>query len=319
MKTIIKKSLVSSLSLVLLSGIFFSVGFNDRSIFRGDATNTFATDLFISEYIEGSSNNKAIEIFNGTGASINLKDYSLVHYNNGASESSGTRYTYTYPDLILPHGASYTVYKSLATASFKPSLFSASSTSSVFGFNGDDAISLNKTISSVSTIIDVFGIIGMDPGNGWVESGTGITYGFKDSSVTGSTENRTLTRLKTVLSPVVYSLTYSTVVYEKSFNPAEWGVYAVDTNKFLGWHSFGSFESIGFSQNFLLATTGKTTVCNAEGLSWTILSADYNLIKSEEKTIVSTNPSNNITISDALSRYNYLRTIDPTLPNFIFS
>ena len=29
------------------------------------------TDIFISEYIEGSSNNKAIEFYNGTGAPIN--------------------------------------------------------------------------------------------------------------------------------------------------------------------------------------------------------------------------------------------------------
>ena len=28
------------------------------------------TELFISEYVEGTSNNKAIEIFNGTGASV---------------------------------------------------------------------------------------------------------------------------------------------------------------------------------------------------------------------------------------------------------
>ncbi len=30
------------------------------------------TDVFISEYVEGSSNNKALEIFNGTGAPVNL-------------------------------------------------------------------------------------------------------------------------------------------------------------------------------------------------------------------------------------------------------
>lgn len=35
----------------------------------------YATDLFFSEYIEGGSNNKAIEIFNGTGVSIDLSDY----------------------------------------------------------------------------------------------------------------------------------------------------------------------------------------------------------------------------------------------------
>ncbi|HEX8779742.1 MAG TPA: hypothetical protein VF728_01050, partial [Nocardioides sp.] len=30
------------------------------------------TELFFSEYIEGSSNNKALEIYNGTGAAVNL-------------------------------------------------------------------------------------------------------------------------------------------------------------------------------------------------------------------------------------------------------
>ncbi len=35
------------------------------------------TDIFISEYIEGSSNNKAIEFYNGTGAPINLVEWEL--------------------------------------------------------------------------------------------------------------------------------------------------------------------------------------------------------------------------------------------------
>ena len=30
------------------------------------------TELFISEYVEGSSNNKAIEIYNPTGVAVNL-------------------------------------------------------------------------------------------------------------------------------------------------------------------------------------------------------------------------------------------------------
>lgn len=41
-------------------------------------------ELFISEYIEGSGNNKAIEIFNGTGSSITLTGvYQLKIYFNG--------------------------------------------------------------------------------------------------------------------------------------------------------------------------------------------------------------------------------------------
>ena len=38
-------------------------------------SNGQATDLIISEYVEGSSNNKYIELYNGTAAAINLADY----------------------------------------------------------------------------------------------------------------------------------------------------------------------------------------------------------------------------------------------------
>lgn len=41
-------------------------------------------DLFFSEYIEGSSNNKALEIFNGTGAAIDLSAYSIQMFFNGS-------------------------------------------------------------------------------------------------------------------------------------------------------------------------------------------------------------------------------------------
>ena len=42
--------------------------------------------LFFSEYIEGSSNNKALEIFNSTGAAIDLaaSGYVVQYYFNGA-------------------------------------------------------------------------------------------------------------------------------------------------------------------------------------------------------------------------------------------
>ena len=41
------------------------------------------TDLFLSEYAEGSSNNKYIEIYNGTGADVDLSGYSLSSCSNG--------------------------------------------------------------------------------------------------------------------------------------------------------------------------------------------------------------------------------------------
>src|SRR5690606_6193947 len=46
------------------------------------------TELFISEYVEGSSNNKYIEIYNPTNGSINLSGYQLATYFNGNSTPS---------------------------------------------------------------------------------------------------------------------------------------------------------------------------------------------------------------------------------------
>lgn len=43
-------------------------------------------DIFISEYVEGWSNNKAIELYNPTDAAIDLSDYRLERYSNGATD-----------------------------------------------------------------------------------------------------------------------------------------------------------------------------------------------------------------------------------------
>ncbi len=49
------------------------------------------TDLFFSEYIEGSSNNKALEIYNGTGAPVVLDadSYNVQMFFNGATTAGG--------------------------------------------------------------------------------------------------------------------------------------------------------------------------------------------------------------------------------------
>ncbi len=55
------------------------------------------TDLFISEYIEGSNFNKAIEIYNGTGSNVDLSNYTLELYSNGASTAQPIRYPQSAP------------------------------------------------------------------------------------------------------------------------------------------------------------------------------------------------------------------------------
>src|ERR687890_194375 len=51
-----------------------------------------AADLFFSEYIEGTSNNKALEIYNGTGAGVDLgaAGYSIQMFFNGSASAGLT-------------------------------------------------------------------------------------------------------------------------------------------------------------------------------------------------------------------------------------
>ena len=50
--------------------------------------------LFFSEYIEGSSNNKALEIYNPTDQAVDLADYQIAQSSNG----SDWKYYHAFPD-----------------------------------------------------------------------------------------------------------------------------------------------------------------------------------------------------------------------------
>jgi len=98
-----------------------------------------ATELFISEYVEGSSYNKAIEIYNGTGAAVNLGagGYAIDIYFNG-STSPGTTIQLS---GTLADGDVYVV----ADDGADPGILAvADQTSTSNFFNGDDAVVLRK-------------------------------------------------------------------------------------------------------------------------------------------------------------------------------
>ncbi|SER90406.1 2',3'-cyclic-nucleotide 2'-phosphodiesterase/5'-or 3'-nucleotidase, 5'-nucleotidase family [Gracilibacillus ureilyticus] len=108
-------------------------------------------ELFISEYIEGSSYNKAIEIYNGTGTDIDLSNYSIALYSNGAEQVSQSA-------TLSGNLASGEVFVISHNQADEPILAVADETNStVINFNGDDAFALIKG----DTIIDVIGEIGL--------------------------------------------------------------------------------------------------------------------------------------------------------------
>jgi hypothetical protein len=122
-----------------------------------------ATELFFSEYIEGSSNNKALEIFNGTGAPINLATggYNVqMHFNGNSTAGLTINLTGS-----VANGDVHVLAQSSAVAEI---LAEADQTNGSGWFNGDDAVVLRKG----TAVIDSIGQVGSDPGSQW---GSGLT------------------------------------------------------------------------------------------------------------------------------------------------
>ena len=148
------------------------------------------SELFISEYVEGWSNNKALEIYNPTANSIDLSQYFVARYNNGStSNTSGatTSIAIQLTGTIAPYsthvgvidkrdpmgtGQEAPVWDSLqarADAFYCP----VYADSYAFYWNGNDAVVLAKGSASDianSVVVDIFGKIGQDPGTAWTSA-----------------------------------------------------------------------------------------------------------------------------------------------------
>lgn len=121
-----------------------------------DPSGGIADDLFISEYIEGSSYNKALELVNITGSSIDLSQYSLKKQVNG-SGSWGSEYTLSgslgnNEVFVIAHSAASTAILDVADVA---------TSSNIVTFNGNDPIGLFKS----GVLIDIVGEFNGGSGN----------------------------------------------------------------------------------------------------------------------------------------------------------
>jgi predicted extracellular nuclease len=158
-------------------------------------------DLFFSEYIEGWSQNKAIEVYNPTNATVDLSDYRIERYSNGATNSSAGGITTLSGMLASGDAFVLTNGESDTTSTFgfcDPILLAMADFAEPNGsyptpmhMNGNDAMVLTKN----GVIIDVIGKVGEDPASGaWTaDAASGFTLG------TWWTANHTLIRKSTVL------------------------------------------------------------------------------------------------------------------------
>ena len=160
----------------------------DTAVCLGDsikigAYETSAGGVFFSEYIEGSSNNKALEIYNGTGQSINLDDYSIMTNYNGNPWSG----QYHFPTgSTLAAGDVFVLANQNADTSIlqvADDTLAYNAGGYVVGFNGDDVRALFYHSSATdSVMIDIIGANDLsDPGSGWDVAG--VSSATKDHSL----------------------------------------------------------------------------------------------------------------------------------------
>ena len=118
-------------------------------------TETPAADLFISEYVEGSSYNKAIEIYNGTGTDVDLSNYSIKKQRDGAGEY-GDELTLS---GTLSNNSVFVIAYVAGSNSASPEILAVTnlqSNSNAINYNGNDAVALFKN----GIQIDEVGVFG---------------------------------------------------------------------------------------------------------------------------------------------------------------
>ncbi len=143
------------------------VNLRNASDVVADSSVETGASLLISEYVEGSSNNKYLELYNAGDNAIQLADYTLKLYKNGSADASSTIKLSTLTNIPPSMAAGAVLVLKYTSANLTLPTGVVAYNSAVCGFNGDDAIILEKNGQPV----DVFGEPGNDPGTSWTIAG----------------------------------------------------------------------------------------------------------------------------------------------------
>lgn len=166
-----------------------SEGSDDSSDTGDGGSDNQTVNLFFSEYAEGSSNNKYVEIYNPSSTTVNLNNYQIKGTNNGTAwGDNGER------ELALGGTLAANSVYIICTDAADPAIIAKADLAlpyeSPVHYNGNDAIAIFGIDGSgnFTVIMDVIGVQSSDPG----------PAGWNVAGVTGATKDHTLVRKSSI-------------------------------------------------------------------------------------------------------------------------
>ena len=268
---------------------------SDDIIATTNNIDTNSTEIFFSEYLEGSSNNKALELVNLTDKDIDLSAYSIKRQSNGGLNGADWEFNFPLTGKIIKsqdvfvivneaageHSASKS-QKAIAAGDFLISIADSirvhngdTNFGAPLNFNGDDPIGLFKN----NVLIDIIGTYN----SGQIEFG----------------EDKTLRRKKNITQPNTnFDLTNEWDVFDKD-NADDFGQHSaivLSTNLFSG-------GNIQFYPNPVRDLLNIRNTTNSEIKNITI----YNFLG--KKVFYQKNPTYNINVKK-ISKGIYMLTFE---------
>ena len=166
-----------------------SEGSDDSSDTGNVGSDNQTANLFFSEYAEGSSNNKYVEIYNPSSTTVNLNNYQIKGTNNGTAwGDNGER------ELALGGTLAANSVYVICTDAADPAIIAKADLAlpyeSPVHYNGNDAIAIFGIDGSgnFTVLMDVIGVQSSDPG----------PAGWNVAGVTGATKDHTLVRKSSI-------------------------------------------------------------------------------------------------------------------------
>ncbi|MEJ6712027.1 MAG: lamin tail domain-containing protein, partial [Flavobacteriales bacterium] len=187
-------------------------------LFLTTANAQDATSLFFSEYAEGSSNNKYLEIFNPTADTVDLAGYAYPNTTNGADSIGNYDHWNMFDEgVVIAPGDVYVIAHGQSDQAI---LDLANETHNTLS-NGDDGYALVFGTEDDHIILDVVGDFNGDPGSAWDVAG-----------VSGATKDHTIVRKFSVTQ----GNTDWTASAGTNTDDSEWLVFDQNTWTYLGSH-----------------------------------------------------------------------------------